>query len=77
MHGHGGIVECLIIGVAKHECDIVDAFTIHVVDSIAAATTYTNHFDDAVFFSGAPKSRICMLFLFSSILSYQSKMHTY
>ena len=49
MHGHGRIVECLIIGVAKHECDIVDAFTIHVVDSIATTAAYTNHFDDAVF----------------------------
>ena len=52
MHGHGRVVECLIVRVAKHETHVVDAFTIHVVDSVATASTHTNHFDDAVLFLG-------------------------
>ena len=47
MNRNGRVVKCLIVGVAEHEGYIVDAFAIHVVDSIAATASYTNHLDDA------------------------------
>lgn len=50
MDRHGRVVQCLGIGVAKHERHIVNAFTVHVVHGIAAATANTDHFDDAVLF---------------------------
>ena len=49
MYRYWRIVECLIISVTQYEAYVVDAFTVHVVDSVATATTYTNHLDDAVF----------------------------
>jgi hypothetical protein len=30
----------------------VDAFAVHVVDSVAATASYTNHLDDAMFLFG-------------------------
>ena len=44
MNRYGRVVKSLIICVAQHECNIVDAFTIHVVYSVAATTSYTNDF---------------------------------
>ena len=43
------IIKCLIVGITKYKTYIVNAFPVHVVDCIAAATTYTDHFDDAIF----------------------------
>ena len=52
MNGHRRIVESLVVCVAQHECHVVNAFTIHVVDSVSATTAYTNHFDDAMILFG-------------------------
>ena len=52
MHGHGRVVECLVVGVAKHEGDIVDAFAIHVVHGIATAATHADNFNNTIFFFG-------------------------
>ena len=48
MYGHWRVVECLCVGVAKYEGDIVDAFAVHVVDGVAATATNTDDFDNAV-----------------------------
>jgi hypothetical protein len=48
MNGYGRIVKCLVVGVAKHECYIVNALAVHVVNSVAASATYTNNLDDAM-----------------------------
>ena len=48
MNGYRRVVECLVVRVAEYERDIMNALTIHVVDSIATTTTDTNHLDDAV-----------------------------
>ena len=50
MNRHGRIAQRLSIGIAHHERHIVNAFFVHMVHGIAAATTNTNHFDDAVLF---------------------------
>ena len=55
MHGHGTVVECLVVGVAQYERYVVNTLTIHVVDGIAATSSHTNHLDDAVFFFGSPE----------------------
>ena len=52
MNGHGAVVEGLVIGIAEHESDIVDAFAVHVVDGIASTATYANDLDDAFLFFG-------------------------
>ena len=52
MHGHGTVVEGLCVGVTEHKGHVVYAFAIHVVDRIAAASTNTNHLDDAVLLVG-------------------------
>ena len=53
MDGDGTVVECLIVGVAQHEGDIVDALAIHVVHGIATATAHTDDLDDAILFLGS------------------------
>jgi hypothetical protein len=35
-----------LVGVAKHESDVVDALFEHMVDGIATASTYADYFDD-------------------------------
>ncbi len=50
MNGDGRIVKCLIVSIAEYEGHIVDTFTIHVVNGIAATASYTNHLDVAVLF---------------------------
>ena len=50
LHGHGRIVERLHICVAEHERHVVYALTVHVVDGIAAASTYTNHLNNSILF---------------------------
>ena len=39
---HRRVVESLLVGIAKHESNVVDAFLIHVVHGIATAAAYTN-----------------------------------
>ena len=43
-NGYGRIGQSLWVGVAHNEVDIMNAFAIHVIDSVAAATTYTDYF---------------------------------
>ena len=45
--GDRRLFERLIVCIADHERNVVDTFSIHVVDSITAATAYTDHFNDA------------------------------
>ncbi len=49
---HRAHVERLLVRVADHEVHSADALSIHVVDSIRAATTNSDHFDDGAFFFG-------------------------
>ena len=55
LDGHGGVVECLVVGVADDEGHVVDAFLVHVVDSIASSATYSDDLDDAVPLFGYPE----------------------
>ena len=48
MDGHGRIVECLCVGITKDESNVVDAFAVHVVDSIAATAADADNLNDAV-----------------------------
>jgi hypothetical protein len=50
MDGHGGVVERLAVGVAKYECHVMDALTVHVVDCVAAAAAHADDFDDTILF---------------------------
>jgi hypothetical protein len=43
-----GVVESLFVGVAHNIGDVVYAFAVHVVDSVATSTAYTYYLDDAV-----------------------------
>ena len=52
MNRDGRVVECLIVCITEYEGNVVDTFTIHVVDGITTSATDTNHLDDAVFFFG-------------------------
>jgi hypothetical protein len=52
MDGHRRVIQRLIISVAYHEVNIMDAFTIHVVDGVSAPATYTDHLDDALMWLG-------------------------
>ena len=58
MHGHGRVVQCLAVGVAKHERDIVDALVIHVVDGVSATATHADDFDEAAFFLVLAKTKV-------------------
>ena len=49
-YGNGRVAECLFVGVAEYERDIMNAFAVHVVHGIAATAAYTDHLDDAVLF---------------------------
>src|SRR5574344_458673 len=69
MHRHRRIVESLIIGVAQHEGHIVNALAIHVVDSIATATSYTNDLDYTMLLFRKSKVNnwniiVCHIFIF-------------
>ena len=44
--GNRRATKCLLVGVAKHESDVVDALFVHVVDGIATASADTYYFDD-------------------------------
>ena len=67
MDGNRRVVESLIIRITKYEGYIVNTFTIHVVDSITATATDTNHLDDAIFFLGLAKVEqyivVCHIYL--------------
>ena len=63
MDGNGAIVECLIIGVAKHERHIVNPFFKHVVHGIATTTAYTDDFDNTISTLGHPEIEDIELFL--------------
>ena len=43
---HGRVGECLGVGVAHHEVDVVNAFAVHVVHGIAAAAAHTDDFNN-------------------------------
>ena len=45
---NGADVQCLGIRVADDEVDAVDAFLVHGVDRVGAATTHADHFDGRV-----------------------------
>ena len=46
LHRNGGVFQRLVVCVAQHECYIMYAFPVHVVDGITATATYTDDFDD-------------------------------
>ena len=50
VHGHGRIIESLVVCIAKHESYVVNALSIHMVDGITATATHADDFNDAVFF---------------------------
>ena len=50
MEGYWTVVERLIVGVAEHEGNVVNAFAVHVVDGIATATANTDYLDNAACF---------------------------
>ena len=52
MHGHGRVVQSLVVGVAKHERHVVNALAIHVIHGIAATSAYTDDLDDAAILFG-------------------------
>ena len=43
-----GLHEHLSVGVAQSEVHVFDAFLIHVIDSVATATTHTDYLDEAI-----------------------------
>ena len=52
MNGNRRVIQCLCVCVAEYEGHVVDTFAIHVVHSVTATATNTNHLDDAVLFFG-------------------------
>ena len=44
--GHGAVGEGLAVGVAHDEVHVVDAFAVHVVHGVAAATAHADDLDD-------------------------------
>ena len=67
---HRRVVERFLIGVAHCECDIVDARVVHVVDRVAATSTYADHLDDALHIalesewkSGVGVSIVCIVLI--------------
>ncbi len=42
--GHRRHVEVLFVGVAHHKIDIRDVLAVHIIDSVSAAASHTDHF---------------------------------
>ena len=59
MNRYGRVVECLIVRIAQYKTYIVDAFSVHVVDSVATATANTNNLNDAVSLLGFSEIQYC------------------
>ena len=45
-YGNGGVHERFRVGVAEYKVDFVNAFAIHVVDSVSAAATHADNLDN-------------------------------
>ena len=43
---NGRVAKRFAIRIAKYEIDVVNAFTIHMIDRIAAATAHADDFND-------------------------------
>ena len=50
VHGNRRVVERLIVGVAEYKRDVMNTFTIHMINGIATSTADTYHLNDAVNF---------------------------
>ena len=59
-YGHAGVAECLVVGVAENERDVVNALLVHVVDSVAATATYANGLYDGVLFFWCSEVHHCV-----------------